>query len=164
MDKQYTCFFTGHRKLPEHRIEYIRRLIKSKVKFLIEEKGVEDFIAGGALGFDTLAAECIVDLKNTYPNIKLHLYLPCFNQSAAWNYDDKYKWHILAAKATDFKYITQGNYYNGCMQKRNRAMVDDAYYGLAYYVMEKSGTGATVRYAEQKGRIVDNIAEMIYGI
>ena len=162
MDKYYTCFYTGHRKLPQHRIEYIRSLIKEKVKLLIEEHGVKDFIAGGALGFDTLAAECIIGLKTVYPHIKLHLYLPCYNQSASWSNEDKYKWHILAAQADDFKYITEGNYSYGCMQKRNRAMVDSAYYGLAYYILEKSGTGATVRYAEQKGHIVENIAESIY--
>lgn len=162
MDKYFTCFFTGHRKLPKHRIEHIKSLITEKATILIEENGVEDFIAGGALGFDTLAAECIIDLKKKYPNIKLHLYLPCFNQNAFWNKEDQYKWHIITSKSDDFKYITKDNYSDGCMQKRNRAMVDDAYYGLAYYILERSGTGAAIRYAEQKGRIVENIAESIY--
>lgn len=163
MDKYYTCFFTGHRKLPENKIEYIRSLIEEKSRLLIEEHGVEDFIAGGALGFDTLAAECIIDLKKKYQNIKLHLYLPCYNQSNLWKSEDKYKWHIIASQADDFKYITKSNYINGCMQKRNKAMVDDAYYGLAYHIISRSGTGSTIRYAEQKGRIIENLAENIYG-
>lgn len=162
MDKYYTCFFTGHRRLPKHRLEQIKSIIREKAILLIEEHGVEDFIVGGALGFDTIAAECILNLKNKYPNIKLHLYLPCYNQYSYWSDEDKYKWHMLASQADDYKYITESDYVDGCMHKRNHAMVDDAYYGLAYCLLERSGTGATVRYAEQKGRIVENIAEYVY--
>ena len=156
-----SCCFTGHRSLPSDAAVPLCHALDRHIAALLE-RGVTEFRTGGALGFDTLAAECIIGLKTVYPHIKLHLYLPCYNQSASWSNEDKYKWHILAAQADDFKYITEGNYSYGCMQKRNRAMVDSAYYGLAYYILEKSGTGATVRYAEQKGHIVENIAESIY--
>ena len=175
MDRQYTCFFTGHRILPAVRIEQIRKIIEIKAKNLIEDKGVqpanilaitfkgvEHFIAGGALGFDTIAAETIIKVKEEYPHIKLHLYLPCFDQSRRWKYEDKYKWHMMMSKVDDYIYVTESTYTADCMKKRNQKMADDSDYGLAYCVLDKSGTGSTIRYAEQRGVIIDNIAETVY--
>ena len=41
-----------------------------------ENSGYLYFGAGGALGFDTLAAQTVLDLKKDYPQIKLILVLP----------------------------------------------------------------------------------------
>lgn len=163
MEKEFSCFFTGHRKLPKNRLAQIKELLKQKIKNLIEDKGVECFIAGGALGFDTLAAETVIELKEEYPFIKLYLYLPCNDQSRLWTAEDRYKWRLIMTKVDNYKYITDGPYVDGCMQKRNYKMADDALYGIAYCVMSKSGTGITVNYAEEHGGIVDNIADEIYG-
>lgn len=164
MEKEYTCFFTGHRILPLKRIEQIKKIIEISAKNLIEDNGVEHFIAGGALGFDTIAAQTIIKLKETYPHIKLHLYLPCFDQSKRWSYEDRYKWHLMMSKVDDYIYVTEGNYTAGCMQKRNRKMADDSCYCITYFVLDKSGTGSTIRYAEQKGIVINNIAEIVYGL
>jgi uncharacterized phage-like protein YoqJ len=162
MEKEYSCFFTGHRKLPQRRISEIKELLTRKIEYLIEEKGVESFIAGGALGFDTLAAETVIELKEKYDFIKLYLYLPCYDQSKLWSVNDRYKWRIIMAKVDDYQYITEGPYYDGCMQKRNYKMANDALYGIAYCVLSKSGTGLTMNYAEKIGNIVENIADELY--
>lgn len=164
MDKEYTCFFTGHRIIPAKRIEQIKEIIEIKAKNLIEDKGVENFISGGALGFDTMAAETIIKLKEDYPHIKLHLYLPCFDQSRRWSSNDKYKWRMMMTKVDNYIYTTESNYTAECMQKRNRKMAEDSFYCIAYCVLDKSGTGATLHYAEQLGIVTDNIAESIYSL
>ncbi len=163
MEKEYSCFFTGHRKLPKNRIDTIKELLVQKIKYLIEDKGVETFIAGGALGFDTLAARTVTELKEEYPFIKLYLYLPCNDQSKLWSAEDRYEWRMIMAKADDYRYVTDGPYVEGCMQKRNYKMADDAYYGIAYCVLSRSGTGMTVSYAKQRGVVIENIADDIYG-
>ena len=163
MDRNNSCFFTGHRKLPERKIEYITKILEIKIKNLIENNGVTNFIAGGALGFDTLAAKTVIRMKEEYPDIRLFLYLPCYNQNKMWSYEEKYEWHMIMSKVDDYKYITKGNYTADCMKKRNFAMANDALYGLAYCVLSKSGTGMTMHYAEETGCIVDNIADEIYG-
>lgn len=163
MEKEYSCFFTGHRKLPKNRIDTIKKLLIQKIKYLIEDKGVETFIAGGALGFDTLAARTVTELKEEYPFIKLYLYLPCNDQSRLWSAEDKYEWWMIMTKADGYKYVTDGPYVEGCMQKRNYKMADDAYYGIAYCVLARSGTGMTMHYAEEHGGILDNLADEIYG-
>lgn len=162
MDKNYTCFFTGHRKLQLRKIEYIEKILEQKIINLIEDKGVCNFIAGGALGFDTLAAKKVIKLKEKYPDIRLYLYLPCHDQSRKWSYEDKYEWYMIKSKADDLTYITEGMYTPDCMQKRNRAMANDAAYCLSYCVLAKSGTGATMRYANEIGCVVENLADDIY--
>ena len=46
------------------------------------------FGAGGALGFDTLAAQCVLSLRKRYSHIKLILVLPCTTQTKGWSKDD----------------------------------------------------------------------------
>lgn len=162
MEKEFSCFFTGHRRLPKNRTEQIKEILKEKIISLIEDKGIESFIAGGALGFDTLAAQTVIELKKDYPFVKLYLYLPCNDQSRLWTAENKYIWRLIMTQADGYKYVTDGPYVDGCMQKRNYKMADDALYGIAYCVISKSGTGMTVHYAAERGDVVENIADEIY--
>lgn len=57
-----TCCFTGHRKIPPEQYGEIARRLKEAVIELINE-GYCYFGAGGALGFDTLAAQTVLNLK-----------------------------------------------------------------------------------------------------
>jgi uncharacterized phage-like protein YoqJ len=52
------------------------------------EQGYVFFGAGGALGFDTLAAQPVLDLRESYPQIKLILVHPCKNQTHGWDAKD----------------------------------------------------------------------------
>lgn len=62
-----TCCFTGHRKIPPEKKGEISRRLKTTLIRLIEE-GYVCFGAGGAFGFDTLATQCVLSLKNQYPH------------------------------------------------------------------------------------------------
>lgn len=62
MEKAKTCCFTGHRRLPKDKIEQIVIRLNQEVDNLISQ-GVTDFISGGALGFDQIAASLIVAKK-----------------------------------------------------------------------------------------------------
>ena len=55
MTSEKTCCFAGHRKLPIRQIERIVLNLDREVDNLIAQ-GVTDFISGGALGFDHIAA------------------------------------------------------------------------------------------------------------
>ncbi len=57
------CCFTGHRWIEPSLIP----LLKLRLRKTAEELalgGISGFICGGALGFDTLAAETVLKLKN----------------------------------------------------------------------------------------------------
>ena len=74
------------------------------------------FGAGGALGFDTLAAQCVLSLKKQYPHIKLILVLPCITQTKGWSKDDIATYEEIKSQADKVVY-TSYDYFRGCMLK-----------------------------------------------
>ena len=151
------CMFTGHRKIePRHASELTQRL-----DILLEEligEGYTEFCAGGAVGFDTVAALKVIEKKKKYGFVKLNLYLPCHGQDRSWSYNMKKAYNYVLENADSISYACE-SYTNGCMQKRNRAMVDDSELCLAYCGSSSGGTFYTVSYAEQKGIRVINLYE-----
>lgn len=85
--REETCCFTGHRKIPEEEREQLARRLEATVEELIRA-GVRYFVAGGALGFDTLAAQTILKLRTQYSQVKLILVLPCETQTRGWPEED----------------------------------------------------------------------------
>ncbi len=151
--KRFTCFFTGHRQIPlDVRPRLIRDLKETLEVFI--NGGITDFIAGGALGFDTLAAEMVLVLRKQYPAVSLSLILPCRDQDKFWTPAQK-RTYAEILEAADAKTFLFDHYVNGCMQMRNRAMADRSQACIAYYTGRQGGTAYTVRYAREKGvRIV----------
>ena len=74
--KSRTACFTGHRELPADDLPEISKRLEDTLVKLIEQ-GYRYFGAGGALGFDTLAAQVVLRLRERYPQIRLILVLPC---------------------------------------------------------------------------------------
>lgn len=161
MDKRKSCFFTGHRRLPSERTEEIRERLTQYIEAFINEKGIINFISGGALGFDMLAADCVAKLREKYPQIRLVLYLPCINQSNKWGNNEKYYYRLMLSRADEILYVSE-EYDSGCMQRRNMRMVWDSSCCIAFCTVAKSGTGQTVRNAKAVGMEIVNIADDIY--
>lgn len=82
------CCFTGHRQIPPQQRLKIYKYLKAEITNLIEN-GVVNFVTGGALGFDTLAAQAVLELRRRYAHIKLLLILPCKNQTDKWRMADR---------------------------------------------------------------------------
>lgn len=146
-----SCFFTGHRFISGSDSKLLIPEVKRICIDLIEKKGVNTFINGGALGFDMLSAELILELKKEY-NISLHMYLPCIDQSNKWQTADIKRWKDILRRSDDFIFITHTPYTKGCMQLRNRAMVEAAQFGIAFCKHRFGGTYSTVAYAQRLGR------------
>ena len=152
-----TVCFTGHR--------FIRRnsalMIPTRLKAILEElitRGAYRFRAGGAIGFDTIAALCVLELKEKYPDIKLELVLPCRNQSASWTDYEKKVYNYILSAADSAEYVTD-TYTNWCMHERNRRLVNESQVCIAYLTESRGGTAYTYNYALKKGLEVINIAE-----
>ncbi len=155
--KEKTVCFTGHRDIPMLKKGAItKRLQKTLIELI--ESGYCFFGAGGALGFDTIAAQTVLDLKKDYPHIKLILVLPCLLQTSGWNESDKKMYEYIKEVADKYVY-TSKKYFNGCMQKRNRHLVDNSSVCVCYLTEEKGGTAYTVKYANSKNLRVINVAE-----
>lgn len=85
IDKMKVACFSGHRRLPQDCSLLKANLEKAIVELI--EQGVVFFGNGGAVGFDLLAAETVLGLKEKYPHIRLVMVLPCppRQQSLKWN-------------------------------------------------------------------------------
>jgi uncharacterized phage-like protein YoqJ len=138
------------------------RLPKLLSKLISEqaENGVRVFRTGGARGFDTLAALAVLDLRERYPDIKLELFLPCKDQTAKWNENDRRAYEYVLDKSDRVSYVSE-TYYKGCMFVRNRRLVDGASVCIAYYDGGSGGTAYTVNYAAEKGLSIKNTYDIL---
>lgn len=154
--KNRTVCFTGHRVLPVSEKEEISRKLRNVIESLIKT-GYCYFGAGGALGFDTLASELILDLKSEYPHIKLILVLPYFAQAKGWNEYERKHYEEIKRQADKVVYTSDG-YTKGCFHKRNRHLVDNSSMCICYLTENRGGTYYTVNYAKKKALQIINIA------
>lgn len=148
--KSKVACFSGHRKLPQNCAQLAADLEAAIVSHI--ERGVIFFGAGGALGFDMLAEEAVLRLKERYPQIRLVLVLPCppEQQTLKWNAEQKRRYYDIMARADKVRVLSD-RYTSSCMLDRNRHMVDCSGYMICYLRENKGGTAYTVRYAERVG-------------
>lgn len=148
--------FTGHRKIQSENIAEAIRAIDELISEL-SAQGSVDFYAGGAIGFDTIAALCVLSAQEDGKDVRLHLILPCKDQTRGWSAEHLEKYNFIMSAASSVEYVSE-EYVRGCMHKRNRALVDAADICVAYYNGEASGgTAYTVRYAKSQGVEVRNV-------
>ncbi|MBQ3195027.1 MAG: DUF1273 family protein [Clostridia bacterium] len=144
------CCFTGHRAIAEDAVEDLKLRLTAELENLIN-RGVLVFIAGGALGFDTIAAQSVLALKGKYPFIKLVLALPCENQAERWSAQNKKVYDDILRQGDLVHYVNR-NYKQDCMFDRNDYMVEYAAYCICYLRKHGGGTAYTVGYAKRMGR------------
>lgn len=155
--KDQTCCFTGHRDLTDSDIQWISRHLSAEIETLIQI-GVRRFVAGGARGFDTHAPLKVQALKKKYPQIELILALPCENQTRGWPEADRLLYRDILQFADQTVFLSHA-YYPGCMQKRNRYLVEQSRYLICYVKRDTGGSAYTLRYAQQHGLVIRNLAD-----
>jgi uncharacterized phage-like protein YoqJ len=149
--------FTGHRALPRSSFALTRELVR--IVTLLAERGYDRFYAGGAVGFDMLAAEIVLEIRESLPSIRLILALPCREHFRAWGERDRARFDALSSAADELVYVSE-QYSAGCELRRNQYMVDRAAIVVAYYNGNtRSGTGSTVAYAREQGKEIVEVAE-----
>ena len=151
------CCFTGHRTLPPDVSVALCRALDQHILALVE-RGVTEFRAGGARGFDTLAALRVLALREKDPRVRLVLYLPCRTQSEGWREGERLLYADILSRADEVHFVSD-QYIAGCMQMRNRALVDGSDACLAYLTRSTGGTKQTFLYALKQGLEVVNLAE-----
>lgn len=160
--KKSVCF-TGHRTIAEDK-ETLSARLYALLERLVTEQKITDFYTGGAVGWDALTALTVLKLRESYPEVKLHLVLPCLfeEQSAKWNEAQKAE-HKHIASLADTKELTSEHLGKNAMKIRNARLVELASdYCICYWNPKhyRSGTGQTVRMAQKKGIEVINLFEM----
>ena len=146
------CCFTGHRNVTSLAREQIIPALTEKIEDLINE-GVAVFINGGALGFDTISALCVLSLKVKYPHIKLHMYVPHAGQEERWSEENQMTYRYILSKADEVRILAPFHTAD-CMHARNRRMVDDSDFVIAYVKKPSGGAYYTAAYAESENKKV----------
>lgn len=161
MSEAKTCCFTGHRpqSLPfrfdeqDERCTRLKQLLREEIERQIVEEGVTHFISGMAIGVDMYAAEIVLELKAKYPQITLESAIPCETQAVKWSSALRERYYMIASKC-DKETLIQQRYTADCMHKRNRYMVDSSDTVIAVWNGTPSGTGKTVKYAEEQKKTI----------
>ena len=147
-EREKTCCFTGHRTLPfdPTLLPNLEQSIRD-----LAAKGITCFCAGGALGFDTLAARTVLRLKATeLAELSLVLILPYPDQASQWSKKNIAAYEAIKENADQVIYASQ-KYDFMCMQRRNRCLVDVSSHCICYLRHKTGGTAYTVRYAKEQG-------------
>ncbi len=154
--KNQTCCFTGHRQLPPDMLSGISHKLKTEIYGLVD-RGVTHFIAGGALGFDTLAALAVLECRKAIPELTLALYLPCPEPDRFWSADSRALYHLILRQTNMIRFLSD-HYRPGCMHLRNRRMVEDSGFCICWQTQLKGGTAYTVDYAARCGLQIIRLA------
>ena len=151
------CAFTGHRPqhLPWKDREADPRCAALKTMLLaaVEQAaalGAETFLCGMARGCDLYFAEAVLEAKRKNPLLRLIAMLPCPEQANRWPERDRLRHEALCCLC-DEVCVVEPLYTEGCMLRRNYAMIDRAQLLITVFDGTPGGTAATVAYAEQKG-------------
>ena len=150
------CSFSGHRAIPPAAEPQLRRLVRQRIAALASE-GCTGFLCGGAVGFDTLAAEEVLAERVLRPELTLSLALPCPDQDKSWPAAARRRFRRILEEA-DEAILVSPEYHRYCMAQRNRFMVDHSCRLICYLTEERGGTAFTVRYALKAGIPVENLA------
>ena len=156
--RQQTCCFTGHRNVPKKEIDQILNRLERFVYALVE-KGVTSFCVGGAIGFDTIAAQHLFYLREIKGlEIKVSLICPFEGFINRWNQTQQNEFTTLLPHFDEVIYKEETGSRDAYLA-RNRELVDRSAYCIAYCTRNYGGTAYTVRYAAKSGVMVLNIAD-----
>ena len=112
--------------------------------------GYRHFMTGMARGCDQYFTEILLELRQQHPDVTIEAAIPCEEQASRWKDLERERYFRLV-EACDLETMVQRHYDKGCMQRRNRYMVDRSARLIAAYDGMLGGTMYTIHYAMQRG-------------
>lgn len=123
---------TGHRK---HEIglwsekhpafPYLKHAYQQKIIRAIEEEGVEWFLSSGSQGLELYAAEWVLELKKSYPHVRLGMLLPFYHQEKDWKEEAQEVYQQVLSAADYVDYISKKEYtHSWQLAQKNRFLVE----------------------------------------
>ena len=160
-DSISTVCFTGHRKIPENIKSPLHELLREMLDSLYD-RGARVFKAGGAIGFDTMAAQAVVDLRNRKNDrsVKLHLCLAAPDQAKNFSQYDAIIYRMVFDIADSFSYESE-TASSSAYLARNRRLLEGSDVCVAYCTEQKGGTYYTCTKALTSGVEFINLADFI---
>jgi uncharacterized phage-like protein YoqJ len=164
MNFKNNCSFTGHRadKL-SWKDETSKQAENFKMQLCIEiahkiKAGCNTFYTGMCNGVDIIAGEMILELKETFPHIKLIAVIPYEDFASSWSEEWRERYFDLLAKVDD-EILLNHKYKPNCFKQRNEYLVKHAGHLIAVHNNGdyKSGTYQTINMANRRNRSIVTI-------
>lgn len=135
-------------------IRFIKKAMEKRLLALLDE-GLEWVILSGQLGIETWAAELVIDLKKSYPNLKYAIITPFLEQEKNWNESKQESYRTIIANA-DYHTSLTSKPYEAPWQfiEKNKFFMRNSDGILIVYDEENAGSPkfikeAADRYAEK---------------
>ncbi len=160
-DSIKTVCFTGHRNIPENLRPVIAELL-SEILPGLYARGARVFKTGGALGFDTMAAHAVIDLKTATkdPEIKLCLCLAAPDQSKYFSKYDSIIFDMILHSSDTVSYACENTTTQSYLA-RNRQLIKGSDVCVAYCTEQRGGSYYTCKQALINGVEFINLADFI---
>jgi len=148
----FAVCFSGHRpeKLPTgNELRMVLSLLYSEIESAVAE-GAAVFYTGCARGIDLWAAEYVLHLRKSNPELKLICVQPYAQQAVKMPEADLFHYNAVL-QAADRIICLSPHFYRGCFRARNSYMIQRSQRLIALVSDMKSGTGQTIRMAKRAG-------------
>ena len=156
-NRETTCCFSGHRAMPPETMNLVRQRTEAAIRELYA-RGYRIFITGGALGYDTMVATLLFQIRTEIPDIRVVLAYPYEGYNSGWTREQWQDYRDRLMRYDEVECISEKP-TRYAFWKRDRYMVDRSSLCVGYCIDASSGTGYTMAYARQKGVKVINLAD-----
>lgn len=167
-DPAHTCCFSGSR--PEKLgfdwtrepfyFEVMRTDLRAAIRRAVDLEYTR-FITGMSRGFDLWAAQEVIAMRRSIPDLVLVAALPFPDMACRW----PAAWRTLyehTLQQCNYEVQIAGQYYPGCYHARDTYMVQQSSRIICWYNGSPGGTAFTCHQAERRGLTLDNIHRPYY--
>ena len=156
-DRETTCCFSGHRSLPPETMAFVRQRTERAIRDLYSQ-GYKSFITGGALGYDTMVAVLLFQIRTEIPEIRVVLAYPYEGYNGSWTLQQWQEYRDRLLRYDEVVCVSEAP-SKYAYWARDRYMVDRSSLCVGFCIDSASETGYTMEYARQKGVCVINLVE-----
>lgn len=136
----YKPFEIGIFKHDDPALFYIKKAIERRILALLDE-GLEWILISGQLGAEIWAAEVAFSLQEEYPELKVAVITPFFDQEKNWNEKNKELYEAVLAQSDYTESLTHRPYESPAQFKqKNRFFIEKADGLLILYDEEVAGS------------------------
>ncbi len=148
-----SCTFAGHREVYDCRLD---NLLELTIENILKKDNSFVFYCGDMGEFDKMCSVAVRTAKRRHPelDIKLMLVLPYMMSKIntdKYFYENLYDEVIIPIELSDV-------HYKSAITKRNRWIVDESDFLIAYVYKEYGGAYTTLKYACRKKKEIINLA------
>ena len=140
-NKDTTACFTGHRTYDGSRNEELARAVRE-----LYALGYRNFLCGMAVGFDIVAAEVTLSLREELAGVRVVAIVPFEGMQKGFSEPWRSRFERVVAEA-DESITLAPKYSTEVYAVRNNFLVDHSSAIIAYFDGSKGGTAYTVRRA-----------------